>query len=938
MPWRFAVLSLCVTLAGIPDAHAQSASDDPRTPGALNPRAVAVLPFANISAQPSDDWIGWGIAETVTADLERIGSLRIVGREARLDTGRDRAAEPVSGSETIAREVSRDLGVAWIVTGGFQRTGQQLRIIARIVDVETGDALETVMVDGTLDQIFALQDRIVTELGAGFELLAGDGALDRAAAGQRPTPLEAEGETPTPPRAAAARAISESEAGVPAGLGVLAGRPIVRPSRTDTPPDIDGRLDDAVWRTAAKITEFVQQRPLDGAPATEDTEVYIAYDSDNLYFGFYLHYSDPSIMRANRVDRDRAPQDDLMTIYLDTFLDQQRAYDFDVNGYGVQGDGIINVGGRREGRRGGIPYADRSWDTLFYTGAQIVEDGYIAEMAIPFKSIRYPQRGRGVPHRWGFQIVREIKYKDEENDVWAPMSRDVAGFLTQMGVMEGMTDLSTSRNIEILPTFTAIDFGSLDESTGEFVKEDPSPEGGVNFKYGITSNLTADFTLNPDFSQIESDRPQIEVNQRFPLFFPELRPFFLEGAEIFDVGGPVTFVHTRTIVDPLYGAKLTGKVGRTTVGVLATNDEAPGTLDDPTDPAFDQNAQTVIGRVKYDLYPESFVGGILTNREFLDGYSRLAGADGNFRLGQTHSTQFRAIATRHRDLEGIERDGHMLDASIRKNGRNLSYFMAGYEVSPDFETDVGFVRRTDQRNVFGNVSYRWWPENWVINWGPRFSYGRLWNFDDVLEDERAGMRLNVSFARNIRFNAGMDRDMERFGGINFDKSEYSVGGGINTSNAFQFSGSFRQGDQIFFDRDNPFLGRSTRVRVNATLRPVSRLQARLSLNTSRFLDPATADEEVFDVKILRAFTTYQFTDRLLLRNINEYNTWDKTVDVNLLFTYRVNAGTVFFFGYDDHYQQADQIFDPDDEFFFASADLRRTNRAIFTKLQYLFRY
>ena len=184
--------------------------------------------------------------------------------------------------------------------------------------------------------------------------------------------------------------------------GLVPNRPTVRPTRIDTPPKIDGRLDDEAWRSAALITKFVQQAPLDGAPATEETEVYVAYDSENIYFGFYAHYEDPSIMRANRVDRDRAASDDLMTVYFDTFMDQQRGYDFDVNGYGVQGDGIISAGSRRGGP---IPHADRSWNTLFETGGQIVEDGYTAEMAIPFKSLRYPKRARdeeapvGVPDR-----------------------------------------------------------------------------------------------------------------------------------------------------------------------------------------------------------------------------------------------------------------------------------------------------------------------------------------------------------------------------------------------------------------------------------------------------------------------------------------------------------------------------------------------------------
>ena len=211
---------------------------------------------------------------------------------------------------------------------------------------------------------------------------------------------------------------------------------------------------------------------------------------------------------------------------------------------------------------------------LFDSGGTLVEDGWTAEMAIPFKSLRYPSNDT---HRWGFQIARSIRGKDE-TVVWAPVSRDISGFLPQMGLLDGLRGLSTSRNLEIQPTVTAIQAGSLDRSTGGF-DEARQPEGGVNLKYGVTSNLVLDFTYNPDFSQIESDRPQIEVNRRFPLFFSELRPFFLEGQEVFDVRGPVNFIHTRTIVDPRYGAKLTGKVGKATLGVLIANDEAPGKVD-----------------------------------------------------------------------------------------------------------------------------------------------------------------------------------------------------------------------------------------------------------------------------------------------------------------------------------------------------------------------
>ena len=725
------------------------------------------------------------------------------------------------------------------------------------------------------------------------------------------------------------------------GLGLIAGRPTVRPTRTATPPDIDGRLDDDVWRGAATITELVQQAPVEGAPATEDTEVYIAYDDERLYFGFHLHYSDPSIMRANRVDRDRAMQDDLITIYIDTFLDQQRAYDFDLNAFNVQGDGIVNTSPR--GRNMAIPPADRSWDVLFYSATEIVDDGYVAEMAIPFKSLRYPSREPGVPHRWGFQIVREIKGKNQENDVWAPMSRDVAGFHRQMGLMEGMTDFSTSRNLELLPTFTAIQFGSLDRSTGGFVTQDTDPQAGLNIKYGVTSNLTADFTINPDFSQIESDRPQVEVNQRFPLFFRELRPFFVEGAEIFELPGPVTFVHTRTLVDPTWGAKLTGKAGRFAIGVLTAEDAAPGNVDDLTDPRLGETAQNFIGRVKYDVYSESHIGAIFTDREFLDSSSMLGGVDGSFRLSRSRSTNFRMIGTRHRDLAGVERDGHVYDASISDTGRNLRWSASAYEISPNFDTEVGFVRRVDQRRIDSAGGYRWWPESWLINWGPDLSYGRNWNFDDVLEDEDSSVGLGFDFARNIRVSLDASRDMERFAGIDFFKTGYSLGGGVNTTRALSVSASYSTGDQIFFDVDNPFLGTGSRTRFSVTVRPLARLSSSIGVNTSRLTDPRSGGSEVFNVEIYRAQTVLTFTDQLLMRNITEYNTFNKDLDFNVLFTYRINAGTVFYFGYDDHYRQADRLEgdrdgDGIDERLFFTNELRRTNRAIFTKLRYLFRY
>ena len=976
-------------------------------PAAAAASVVAVMPFVNVSGRPDDDWLGAGIAETVISGMQRSGGLSVVERRAAGVVG------PVGGDgrdEARARAEARDAGVSWLVAGGFQRVEDRLRVVARVIDVETGAAREVAKVDGRADELFALQDRIAAELAAGLSGLAGsDGpaaaarrvdAVPRTAAGGAPAggrrgarglgfasaaaspggrgAVDPSG--PAPPRARRGPAGPATGGGArpgggagfapappPGDAGVLTGRVTVRPRRTTTPPTVDGLLDDAVWSNAARITEFVQRQPIDGAPASEDTDVFVAYDDTHLYLGFHAKYENPEILRANRVDRDRAGfGDDTISIYFDPFLDQQRAYVFSVNGYGVQGDSIVaggRGGGFSGGGRGGVPRGDRSWDALFESGGQPVADGFTAEMAVPFKSLRYPARPSGAPHTWGFQIVRQIRDKDE-TIVWSPVSRDIAGFLPQMGVLDGMTGLSTSRNLEVQPTFTAFRYGTYDEAAGGLVDGEPQPDFGANFKYGVTPNLIADFTFNPDFSQIESDRPQVEVNQRFALFYPELRPFFLEGAEIFQMQAPVTVVHTRTIVDPRYGAKLTGKAGKTTLGVLFANDEGASLgVDDRLDPAFGQSAQTFVGRARYDLYSESFVGAVVTDRQFLDGHSRLVGADSNFRIGATHQLGFRAFGTDRRAAQSGPQtnpcpaaadaeapaacDGYALDFGFRKRGRNLSYSIDSFALSPDFRTDVGFVRRTDQRETEARVDYQWWPQTWVISWGPEFRYGRNYNFDGVLEDEQFRAGVSANFAKNVRYSFDLDQEMERYYGIDFEKRRYRMFGNVSTSRVFSFGTGFDWGDEIYFDGANPFLGRESGFRTFINFRPVSRFATNINITTSRFTDPLALfvaglndgerqeDGEVFNVNILRALNTYQFTDRLAFRNITEFNTYRGTVGLNLLATYRVNSGTAFYVGYDDHYRQYEFF---DDQVNAIDRGYLQTNRAVFTKIQYLFRY
>ena len=723
----------------------------------------------------------------------------------------------------------------------------------------------------------------------------------------------------------------QAQAQRPAGRADTAARPSLTAVRAAQPPVIDGRLDDAVWRTAALIDTFVQEEPVEGAPATEKTEVRVAYDSERLYIGIAAHYGDVGLRRANRSDRDRTDQDDTVTVFLEPFLDYIRGYSFSVNGYGVQRDAMIVVQNATSD-----PGGNTSFNALYASSGQLAEDGWTAEMAIPYKSLRYPGRGPGEAHRWGFQVRRQIKGKDEA-DVWAPVSRADPNFLAQIGLLTGMTDFSTERNFELLPTFTAVQTGTLGTTTGVFTNADVE-EGGVDLKYGINSNLTFDFTYNPDFSQIESDNQQIEVNRRFAINFPELRPFFLEGREIYEIAGGFRAVQTRQIVDPRYAAKLTGKVGtRTSLGLLFADDEAPGKVD-VTDPAFDRKARNVLARVKYDLYRNAHVGMVFTDREFMSDYSRLIGVDAALPIGVTKNIGYRFYKSDRED-NLVRRTGWATESSIRHNGRHLGWGLIQGAISPDFGSRLSFIERTDQIESMPSISYRWYPETWIRNWGPNFGNNRLWDFKGELQNEDYSPRVSFSFARNITLNAGFTRAMERYRDIRFNKKGWTISSNVNTSRRVSFSVNYNDGDQIRFVT-NPYLGKNRQYGATVTARPFSRLQSALRISASRFLDQRSGgDITEFDVKILRSTTTYQFTPRLLVRNIWELNAGlgsRHTTFENILITYRVNAGTVFYLGYDDRYRRGDAI----NATLFQAADAeayQRTNRAIFTKISYLFR-
>src|ERR1044072_9113311 len=479
------------------------------------------------------------------------------------------------------------------------------------------------------------------------------------------------------------------------------------------PPVIDGKLDDEVWKTATVLKDFYQVQPGDNVIPQNKTEVMLGYDSRFIYIAFHC-YDEPDKVRANVPKRDQIFDDDYVGILFDTFNDQRRAYEFDFNPLGIQADGIWTEGLNE----------DFSLDLVMESKGMVTNDGYVVEIAIPFKSLRYVA---GKDKLWGVHFWRRTKRLNNSLDMWIPMDRDKNSWLAQAGHLTGLEGISTERTLELIPSLTvsetgkrktALPFNTLagTPDPGRFVNEPIEFDPGLTGKYTLTPTVTLDFTLNPDFAQVESDQLVVTANQRFPIFFEEKRPFFLEGIDIFNT--QIAAVHTRTIVDPDYAVKLTGKVDRNTFGLLLASDNAPGNFseDDRTNPNVfpgiqrfvDKNAAVGILRLKRDVgKSDSFIGFLTTYRRFVDEYNELGGFDGRFRFDKQTTFSWQVLGTHSRHLFFFPEEGELRDSKQNGFSYALDYNQSGRHFGHEFSmvgrtryyvADVGFNRRPTTNN------------------------------------------------------------------------------------------------------------------------------------------------------------------------------------------------------------------------------------------------
>ncbi|MBS1794401.1 MAG: hypothetical protein JSS81_11135 [Acidobacteria bacterium] len=622
----------------------------------------------------------------------------------------------------------------------------------------------------------------------------------------------------------------------------------IRIPKTSAPVAIDGKPDEEAWKQAAVFKDFYQTYPGDNTPPSKPTEVLVMYDEHNLYIAFKC-WDEKDKIRATVAKRDEVFGEDNVRMWLDTYNDQRRAYVIGFNPLGIQQDGIFTEG---QG-------ADFSVDIVMESKGVIEDWGWSVEAKIPFKSLRYTA-GKG--KLWGFNAARNIDRLNDEFDQWLPDDRDVSGFLIKHGKITGLDEIKTERTLEIVPSVTVSETGSRKRTIpsagfgplgpfdpiynpnglrdpGKFVNDPIKKDIGVNLKYTITPNVTLDAAINPDFAEIEADAPVVSANQRFPIFFEEKRPFFLEGKEIFD--SPLQPFYSRTIVDPDFAAKLTGKIGKTSFGFLAASDNAPGNYSEEertelaicqqerlTNPSrrcgieefVDKNAFFSVLRVKRDFGANNNIGFFGTARVFPKNRNFVGGFDGTFKLNPSTVMTFQALGTHSRknffDSNYFLRDDPSRGPVPYRSGNGFGYYWNldhtkdtnGWTIeaigrTSDYRADSGFTRRTNTNSILvaNRFSTKSKPKAAIIraNWN---QFARLaFDWKGRSQDGVAGMNINLSLQKNIFIYAESGISYERLfeGEFGFNRDANGDGGafyGAPERSTYQPYLSFNYNQQV----------------------------------------------------------------------------------------------------------------------------------------------
>jgi hypothetical protein len=702
--------------------------------------------------------------------------------------------------------------------------------------------------------------------------------------------------------------------------------------RVETRIEVDGILDEKVWERAWLATLDYEVRPGENTPAPIRTEVLVMHDANRIFVGFRAHDPDPQAIRAHLADRDQAWADDWVGVVLDTFNDERRSYIFLVNPLGVQTD-MIEVESS----------GDTPWDGIWKSASVMTDWGWSAEIEIPFSTLRF-QRSEE-PQVWGFDAIRSYPRNVDHRMGSFPRDRSNNCYLCQALKIEGFAGVSPGRNIEIVPTLTATRTDEREDlPNGEMVNGDPDIELGLTARWGITPNLTLSGTINPDFSQVEADALQLTVNRPFAIFFPELRPFFMEGADYFDTLMGV--VYTRMMREPEWGLKLTGKESAHTIGAYVVDDEITNLIIPGSESSdftsLDQPNTTTVLRYKYDVGNRFTLGGIFTNREGTDYLNRVAGIDGDLRITARDKVFVQVLGSSTRYPEDVVEDFDQPEGTLDDWAADIyySHFTRTWmwwarlkDIGTDFRADLGFMPQVNYQHREAGIGYQWNATE--TSWYSRMDIkakvadtvdqtGFLLFHEDVVQFTLEGPLQSHSVVRPSQAREG-------YNGQEFDFSRLKIHFCARPDRHSHVWLDLHGGGQIDYVNTRPgdFL--------NLDAGCWYRFGKHLYLEPKYTRESMNVDEGwLYTSTIGQLSASWQFNPRCFVRAIlqhvdDQFNTELYTDDrdpeeqhlfTQLLFSYKLNPRTVFFLGYSDNS--------------FANQDygLTRGDRTIFAKIGY----
>lgn len=720
-----------------------------------------------------------------------------------------------------------------------------------------------------------------------------------------------------------------------ATTGVTQEAPDFHIPRVSVAPTLDGRVDSSEWALATRIMLDTEFQPSQDIPARVQTAAFIMEDGEALYVAFIAQDPDPSQIRAFFRDRDQINGADFVGVSLDTFNDEARSFDFLVTALGVQYDAISDDLNGNE---------DDSWNALWSSEGRITDTGYTVEMAIPFKQLRFPSGAQ--EKRWGIRFIRDYprdrRYRFSESNVDTGISCRVC----QYQKASGFADAQPGRNIEVVPTLTA---------SGQQTRPNPAlagwndtqqeTEAGVDLRWGINQDVYLNATLNPDFSQVETDSAQLEINNTFSLYFPEKRTFFLDGADYFNSN--LNVVHTRNIADPDYGLKLTGKSGKHSYGIMQLNDTSTSFLipnNESSSLASLANTESDVAVLRYrqDVLTNSSIGTVLTHREGGDYANTVAGIDGRWRvtgsdvfsaqLLRSQSDYPLAIQTRYGQDAHLSDNTYLLD--YRHNDGRWDAWAEHVNYGKDFRADMGFINRVDfERNTLRvGRTWRYASGSFLDRVRVALDWDNTHDQNGLELEEEVEMFVEIEGPYQSRLDGLFGGSKTYFNGFYFDEQFNQLSLSLRPSGDLYARMLVRVEDVVDFA--NTRLGHSKRYTPQITYQYGRHLQLSLEHTLQQF---DVEGGRLFTANLSYLRTTYQFNTRSFLRLIVQHadtqrekalyirpvQARSKELSTQLLYSYKFNAQTLFFLGYSDAGFQDDGL-----------NSIETSSRTVFAKFSY----